>query len=1090
MAQTHRNIGEVLVEEGVLSRGELEEVVEKSRLRNLPLEEILFKLGYISRDQLGAVLAKVYGCEFIDLRSRRIDEKALAAVPPAIALSLRALPIAMEENTLSVAVAGPFSERPLEAIVRSLRQASGKEIRTVLCSPGALDDALRRQYAAQPERPDHGTDEIKSILESIKLEGTGATARSEYEELYDVGQTALIAVRSHPFGRAVSAVIEEARTRLADSRKYAESGFEEEAVEMARRAVTLLKDASAKADAFEKEWDKLVQQVKSLRAKINSLEEDGAVEYAPAEFKELAQIRDASLECLNERNVERLRALLQQGNVLVEKTGLLSPGRDRGREQVIASLAQMREVIARARKAGAKDYAPELLKEAYGLLEKAETCARLARWDDVRQCLTHAESKALEAERISVHAAEEKAKLTVRLRESIRMATAAFEEALALAFAQDVMDDLFRCKDAINEAKSCFENDEHERGIGLAQSTASQIREQIIPRALEAERIWKELFRKADEASACIQSLDIPLALKLTPDRMSLLFAAERGMVNSLCERSRQNLQDAVSSCEKLVAEIRERVEPVKEGLREAQSAVADAREMLASTAAAGIDPNVASTYEDARRLVDDALDLMAEGQADAAIETVNAARRKLSEDVVGYQNRFRETWAQLVPKASDLFRQIARASSLDAMHYCPDLVRDLHTQASAMLSALARRDLEHTHECIESIERGIQLVETSVDASKERLHGTISGELAEIERAVQAAVERCSGSYAPDMLEGAYLDLNRVKEQLAAGPRALSAEVADGLGRDLAVAKAKAWQVEFLRERFEREREENLRQLRLKMTAARETINACARLDFVGEESPSIQKARSLLEQADNMLIEGDIEGSFEMVRQSHAATGEARAEAEEKRRIWRELVESLTGERAVFRAVLSDVAAQRLAPDEFQELRQLAERTPAIIEAKNTDALKQHAAALDRAHESINRRIESAKEESRSRVEARLQEARQETRVAHTLRADEFCPDLLHAARAYLELAERYLHADQFERADSAARDALAKARDAATLGKSSAERAGTLALDYMKIATAHLAQRRLDAANEALQRGLSLAQLAHCAVHTELA
>ncbi|GAB4352613.1 MAG: hypothetical protein Kow0099_36800 [Candidatus Abyssubacteria bacterium] len=1080
MAQTHKNIGDILVEEGVLSHDELEEVLEKSRLRNLPLEEVLFKLGYISRDQLGAALAKAYGCEFIDLRSRRIDEKAAAAVSPETALSLRALPFAAQENTLHVAVAAPFSEHSLDSIVRTLRQATNKEIRVVLCNPGPLEEMLRRQYTTQPEGPDKGVSEIKSVLESIKLEGAVASARSQYEELYDVGQTALIAARSHPFGRAVSTIIEEARAKLADSRKYAESGFEEEAVGLARRAVTLLKDASVKADEIEKDWEKLVQQVKNLRAKINSLEEDGAAEYAPAEFNELAQIRDSLLECLNERNVERLRVMLQQGTVLVEKTSLLSPGRDRSREQVITSLAQMREVIARARKAGAKEYAPEVLKEAYGFLEKAETCARLAQWDEVRQCLTEAESKALEAERISVQAAEEKAKLTVRLRDSIRTATAAFEEALALCFAQEVMEDLFRGKDAISEAKSCFETDDYERGIGLAESAAKEIRQQIIPRALEAERLWKDLFRRADEISARIQSLDIALALKLTPDRMSRLFVAERQIVNSLCERNRENLENAVSACERLVDEIRELVEPVKEGLREAQTAIAEARELLASTAAAGIDPKVAAAYEDARGLVDHALDLMAAGQADAALETVHSARRKLSEDVVERQNRLRETWAQLVPQASDLFRQIATASSLDAMHYCPDLVHNLHALASTMFSALAERDVEKTDECIQSLERVIQSVATTVEASKNRLHESISRELTDIENVVHAAVERCSGSYAPDVLEDAYLDLSRVREQLKAGPGALSADVADRLGRDLAVAKAKAWQVEFLRERFEREREEDLRQLRLKMDTARENIDACARLDFIGEDSALIQKARALLEQADHALIEGDVEGSFELVRQSHAATDQAREQAEEKRQTWRELAESLSAERPEFKRLLSDAAT--VAPEEYRELSHLVDMTPSIIETKDLDALKRHAAALDSATQSITRRLELAKEQSRSRIEKVLQKAIRHTDVARMLRADEFCPDVFHAAHSYLELAERYLETSQFERAESAARDALAKARDAATLSKSSSERAGALALDYMKIASAHLAEQRLEAANETLRRGLSLAQLAH--------
>ncbi|UCD58899.1 MAG: hypothetical protein JSV16_07275 [Candidatus Hydrogenedentota bacterium] len=1084
MTQARRNLGDILIEEGILSRDEIEEVLEKSKMRNLSLEETLFKLGYVSRDRLGDLLAKLYECEFIDLHACKISDEALSAIPAEVALRLHALPYGLEGETLAVALAGPFEGKPLQEITMELKQVSGKEIRATLCNPETLREMLPGLYEKEAEpgraaRPEQ--EELASIIKTIKSEDVGTSLRGQLEELHDVGQTALIGARSHPFGQAVATIIEEAKTKLVDSRKHADSGFEEEAIEMARQAISLLKEATAKADSVESDWERLLQQVRNLSARIGSLEKNGAAGSAPSEFRKLTEIRDALIECVNERDVDRLRSLLDQGMILTEKASLLSPYRSRGREQVIASLAQVREVISRARKAGAKDYAPDVLNEAYEFLDRAEAYARHAQWEEVRNCLASAESKAFEAEGIAARAVEEKEQLRVKLRGTVRAATAALEEAMAHPFAQEVIEDLMRVKDVIGEAKACFESNEYERGIALGETAVETISNKIIVSANEAERVWNELSQRADGISALIQSMDIPLALKTVPAKVKLLFEGKRDVIGSLCERNRERLAAAVSACEGLARETRESIAPAQEVLRRAESAIADAGRLLASAAASGIDEQVASAYEEARSLLEDASNLVAGGDAEAALNRAEIAQSKLQAEVIERQQAGRGRWTELVSCSAELLKRIDAACSPDALQYCPELVHSLRDRTSEMLSALAARDPERIEACIAPVEETTESISATVDRVKSERLREISEQLAEIEKAVQTAVDRCSGSYAPDMLEGAYLDVNRIKEQIAAGPEALNAASESSLARNLAVARTKVWQVEFLRERYERERQENFNQLRLKMDSAREAIEACAKLDFVGDGSPLVQKAHGLLEQADNLLVEGDIEGSFALVRQSQAVTDRIQAEAEERERQRKELADLLTSDGADHRKVLADPAAEKIAEEEYRRLSELAEQTQSIIDAKDINLLEAHAEKLNQSSKALAARIEVSREESRTRIEQKIQLVRQEIQLARLLSADDFCPDVIAAASAYLRIAESCVASNDFARADSAALDALAKSRDASTLARAGLERAGALALDYMKIALAHIARDRPDAANEALERGLMLAELA---------
>jgi len=652
---------------------------------------------------------------------------------------------------------------------------------------------------------------------------------------------------------------------------------------------------------------------------------------------------------------------------------------------------------------------------------------------------------------------------------------------MAHPFAQEVVEDLMRAKDRLGEAKACFDSEEYERGIGLAEGVARSVTGEIVPRAHEAEQEWNELFHRADDVSAQIQSMDIPFALKAAPEKVEALLRGERDMVGSLCERSRENLAEAIEACERLAQEIRDAVIPLQERLRAAESMVVDVDGLLASASTSGIHEQVAPAFEEARRLLENARDFVGRGDAGAALDDASAAQAKLQREVIECQEAARGKLAGTISRAVELLGKIEVVCSSDAAHYCPDAVSGLRAHASDVLLALAAQDPERMEMCIGPAEDVIESVMASLDAAKAKSHMWLSQELAEIDEAIQKAVQRCAGSYSPDMLEEAYLDLNRINEQVGGGPETLTAELERALARDLAVARTKVEQVELLRERFEREKRENLDQLRLKMDSAREAIEVCSKLDFVDEGSPEVRKGREMLEQADGLLVEGDLEESFELVRQSLAVAERLRVEAGEGEREWKGLAERLTSDEAAHRALLSDLQAEKVAGEEHRKLSELARQTQSVIDAKDLGALKEHADALGALSEEVIARLEELDRESRGVMERQIGEAAREIRLAELLGAGNTCPDVIGAARSYEGIAEKYLAKGDSVRAEAAARDALAKARDAGTLARAAVERAAALALDYMKIAADHIAQHSPEAAGQALEEGLTLAEKA---------
>src|SRR2546422_5122325 len=119
-----KKLGEILVEEGLISHEQLERaLLEQSRTDQL-LGRILIDLKMVRESDLMAALAKQIGFRFVDLNDFQIDPSAAMLIPDQVARRYRALPIAYEDSRLLVAMADPANLFALDDI----RTITGMEV--------------------------------------------------------------------------------------------------------------------------------------------------------------------------------------------------------------------------------------------------------------------------------------------------------------------------------------------------------------------------------------------------------------------------------------------------------------------------------------------------------------------------------------------------------------------------------------------------------------------------------------------------------------------------------------------------------------------------------------------------------------------------------------------------------------------------------------------------------------------------------------------------------------------------------------------------------------------------------------------------
>ena len=171
MAELHRKLrlGELLVQQGLLSVDQLRIVLTEQKRRNVPIGRLLVQLGFVTEDVIRDVMARTIGQESIDLAQVVIDADALGLVPEEFARRNRMLPIAYdpESRLLTLATTDVFRVVVLDQLRANL--GGRVEIRTLLATEAQIEESIDKFYGFELS--------VDGILEEIE------TGEIDYQSL-------------------------------------------------------------------------------------------------------------------------------------------------------------------------------------------------------------------------------------------------------------------------------------------------------------------------------------------------------------------------------------------------------------------------------------------------------------------------------------------------------------------------------------------------------------------------------------------------------------------------------------------------------------------------------------------------------------------------------------------------------------------------------------------------------------------------------------------------------------------------------------------------------------------------------------------
>jgi type IV pilus assembly protein PilB len=167
-------LGGVLVEQGSISEEQLVEALAKQEESGGRLGEVLISQGALREVALARGLAQQLDLPLIDLRLRTPQPEALARLPEPLVRKHRALPMAIDDDELYVAIDGPISDTALG----ELRSTADMNILLVISPTSDIDMVIDRAYSAL-----HGLEQYTQQLdEEAALRVTAAPRVDEIDD--------------------------------------------------------------------------------------------------------------------------------------------------------------------------------------------------------------------------------------------------------------------------------------------------------------------------------------------------------------------------------------------------------------------------------------------------------------------------------------------------------------------------------------------------------------------------------------------------------------------------------------------------------------------------------------------------------------------------------------------------------------------------------------------------------------------------------------------------------------------------------------------------------------------------------------------
>ena len=159
-------IGELLLQEKLITPEQLQLAVEEQRRSGGRLGFNLTKLGHISEQDLTSFLSRQYGIPTVDIANEEIDPEVARLIPEDVCKKYQVMPVSRTGSTLIVAMADPSNIFAIDDI----KFLTGYNVEQVVASEAAIQSAIENSQAVDDMEMETELDDVLTEFDEDEME--------------------------------------------------------------------------------------------------------------------------------------------------------------------------------------------------------------------------------------------------------------------------------------------------------------------------------------------------------------------------------------------------------------------------------------------------------------------------------------------------------------------------------------------------------------------------------------------------------------------------------------------------------------------------------------------------------------------------------------------------------------------------------------------------------------------------------------------------------------------------------------------------------------------------------------------------------
>lgn len=171
-----RRLGEILLSAGLITEDQLQQAIEEQKRTGLRLGESLVALGFATEEDVARTVADQTGITFVPESQLQIDYDAARLLSEAVARQYRAIPLAADEDSVTVALDDPIDVFKINDISFLI----GRNVTPVIVTAKALDRLMAEVFRPRPQEP---AGQVAGLDENLQIELLESPAVKYADEL-------------------------------------------------------------------------------------------------------------------------------------------------------------------------------------------------------------------------------------------------------------------------------------------------------------------------------------------------------------------------------------------------------------------------------------------------------------------------------------------------------------------------------------------------------------------------------------------------------------------------------------------------------------------------------------------------------------------------------------------------------------------------------------------------------------------------------------------------------------------------------------------------------------------------------------------